>query len=171
MAQPTTLEIAPMFEAYGAACFEAQHLEGSLRILLLLAEEYLKAHPPKRVAPSSIETEGAQRTLGNLFKAAREKEYFTEAEKKIINKAIKERNFVIHSYWDKRAALSVRPEGRRWVIENLNELRELFRSATAILNSLINKYLAERNVSVEYYAEKATEVWESDTVPPSTLLH
>lgn len=170
MAEPTKQEIAPMFEAYGAACYEAQHLESSLRLLLCLVQEHTKV-AARHAASSLIESEKMQRTLGDLFKAAQDKEYFTEVERSKINKAIKERNFVVHSYWDKRIQYSIKPEGRSWVVLDLNEHRELFRSATAIINSLIDRYLNEYGVSVEHFAEKTSEIWESETKPPSSLLH
>lgn len=118
-----------------------------------------------------IGTDEAQRTLGDLFKATQKKEYFTEAERKKINKAIKERNFLIHSYWNKRIEYAVKPEGREWLIHNLDELRDLIRSSTAIVNSLIDHYLEQYGVNVQYFADKTTEVWKSDSEPPTELLH
>lgn len=171
MAEPTKQEIAPMFEAYGAACYEAQHLERSLRLLLFLVQKHTKNNVSRNLVSCTLESEETLRTLGELFKAAQEKEYFTDAERKKINKTIKERNFIVHSYWDKRIQLALKPEGRIWIVSNLNELRELFRSATAIINSLIDKYLTEYGVSVKYFAEKTTEIWESESKPPSSLLH
>ena len=170
MPEPKKEEIAPLFEAYGAACYEAQHLEGALKLLLIIIAEKQQARSASK-SDSVIGSAETNKTLGDLFKDARNKEYFTSAEQKTINRAIKERNFLIHSYWNKRIQYSLTPKGRSWLVQNMTELRDLMRTATTIVNSLIDKYLEQYGVSVEYFASKTEEVWESDLEPPPGLLH
>src|SRR5690606_12000338 len=126
-------EIAPLFEAYGAACYEAQHLEGALKLLLGIIAEKQQAYTTK--AGPSFDVVELKSPLGDLFKDAKKKEYFTPAEEKTLNKAIKERNFLIHLYWKKRIEYSFTPKGRVWLVQNMTELGELMRTSTAIVNS------------------------------------
>jgi len=171
MASPTKREIAPMFEAYGAACFEAQHLERSLRLLMAMIEARGQKRDVKNEPSPTALMRERNVTLVDLFKVAQGKEYFTDAEKKAINNAIKERNFVVHSYWDKKIALGVTPAGRQWIIANLNQLRALFRNASLLISSLLDKHLAEYGLDVQYFSDKTDELWKSGMTPPASLLH
>ena len=64
-------EMKPLFEAYGAACFEGQHLERTLQLLLLLIQEQDKREGKQTIEGDfRIDSEEANRTLGELFAQA-----------------------------------------------------------------------------------------------------
>ena len=58
------------------------------------------------------------------------------------------------------------PEGREWVVSNLDELREVIRSGGAIVNSLIDRYLEQYGISVDFFTELAAQTWQADSEPP-----
>ncbi len=156
-----------MMLAYGNACYAAQALEVSLTGLLNTLEMY---NIVKGVKNKSIDSENTSRVLGNLFKEAQKKEYFTNAEKNKINRAIKERNHLIHGYWKEKITYAYKKKGREWIIKNIEEIHELIAQANDIVASLEKKYLDE--LGVTDYVEAVTEnIWESDYEPPNDLLH
>lgn len=99
-------------------------------------------------------------------------EYFTPAEVKLLNDAIRERNFVVHGYFDKQHAfLLTTAEGRRWLVDNLHEIRDLLHSANRIVVSLCDRYWAEYGLDMETLKAYANELWETGSTPPVKLLH
>lgn len=162
MTKPNDEELGPVFRAYGAACFSAQNLEGTLRFLLVLNA----AHEKKRFTTDVIkliESETAKNTLRELFDAASRSEYFTDIEKRTVQNAIKKRNSLIHSYWDSQITNLSSPDGRARVVDDLYRARDIIRKANSILTSLNDRYLAEYNLSTEKLKEKANEAWQGDT--------
>lgn len=162
MTKPNEEELGPVFRAYGAACFSAQNLEGTLRFLLVLNA----AHEKKRFTTDVIklvESETAKNTLRELFDAASRSEYFTDIEKRTVQNAIKKRNSLIHSYWDSQITNLSSPDGRARVVDDLYRARDIIRKANSIVTSLNDRYLAEYNLNTEKLKEKANEAWQSDT--------
>jgi len=161
MPKPREEDLGPVFRAYGAACFSAQNLESTLRFLLVLHA----AHQKKRFTPDVIrlvESETAKNTLWELFDVAYRKEYFTDIERQAVLNAIKKRNLLIHSYWDKNTSLLATPDGREQVTNDLYATREYLRKANAIVISLNDRYLADYNLSTASLKEKANEAWQPE---------
>jgi hypothetical protein len=170
MPQPTSEDLNPVFRAYGEACFMAQTLEGALRMLLVHATGFEKGRMSMDIV-RFVESETARDTLRRLFDKAKEKEYFTSAEHKKINRAIELRNFLVHGYWDKHALLLSKRDGRQWITEDLEDARDSLHEANGIVTSLCDKYLAEHGLSMESVKRMANSTWEGASEPPNELLH
>jgi len=107
-------DMAPIWEAYGKACFQCQNLESSFRFLLILNASKDTGEVISNIAVESVETETSQYTLNKIFRLAQEKEYFKRNEITMLIKANKTRNKVIHNYWNDRSNIEkmMTPEGR-----------------------------------------------------------
>ncbi len=170
MTGPTKEDLDPVLRAFGSACFQAQNLEGAFRMLLVLkAAQKNQKYDIETIR--DVESATAASTLRSLFQAAKQAEYFTPAEERMLNKAIKERNFVIHGYFDKYATLLAKVEGRQWLVKNLHEIRDLLHSANYVVVSLCDRYLTEQGMGMEALKSYADTLWESGTMPPEELFH
>ena len=145
------LEMLPVFEAYGKACFTAQMLESTLRFLLVLNESNQDDQLITQEAILNIEESTKKYTLNKLFRFAQEKEYFTSREKSILIKANQDRNYIIHNFWnDQDNLLSIQTKkGKIKIINKLLKYSKSFWEADKITVSLIDKYLAEYNLSTD----------------------
>ena len=170
MASSKEKELGPIFRAYGAACYSAQNLESTLRFLLVL----YAAHEKKRFTPDVIrlvESETATSTLRDLFEKARQREYFTDIEARVVLNAIKQRNLLIHNYWDKQVFLLANKKGRGQVKDDLYRIRDYLVKANAIVISLNDHYLKQYSIGAESLnteglKKRADEAWQNDNDEP-----
>ena len=168
MGEPVKTNMSPLFEAYGAACYWAQHLERSFRLLLLMFKE--KKGRADLVVSTPLDTEEGLRALGNLFKDAQGKGYCTEADHKQFIKAIHDRNTLVHAYWDKKFLSITTPEGRQQIIGDLAETRMTIRYAAKMADSLVDKKIEEYGISLNSLASRAAHEWEGDQDKMNRLL-
>lgn len=164
-------EIAPLFEAFGAAVFEGQHLEHGLGLLLVLINYVLKAQG-KAAARLTVDSPAAPKTIGKLFEEVQVFEYLTEAERKLIQKGVRSRNVLVHSYWkNERIAATTTPAGRKWLLQDLNRIRQDCRKAGRLVDSFIDEYLAKAGTSLDKLSRPLWDKWQSDTEVPPEVLH
>lgn len=141
-------ELSPLFELYGSVVYDASHLEHGVELLLQLIANYQKKQLPSDAA-ESLNSPSPNATLGALFAALKERKYLTDAESKIISKAIKDRNFLIHSWWwGDRLKATLTPSGRKWLLSELAKIKDQIRKAGKIVDSLIDSYLKDYNVQL-----------------------
>lgn len=163
-------DIAPVYEALGAAIFEAQHLENGLYLLLRLMDE--KASQGKPADPVLIDSPDAPQTIGQLFREVRMRKYLTNAEKTAIHDGVRERNALIHAYWGKkRTPALMTPTGRSWIVKDLDRIREVCRKAGRIVDSIIDRFLKDSGASLHDLSSPLWESWESGEEPPPDVLH
>lgn len=163
-------DIAPAYEALGAATFEAQHLENGLYLLLRLIDEIQSQGKPAN--PPSLDSPDAPQTIGQLFREVRMRKYLTNAEKSAIQDGVRERNALIHAYWgEKRTLALMTPAGRSWIVKDLNRIREVCRKAGRIVDSIIDRYLKEYGASLQSLSNPLWESWQSGEEPPPDVLH
>ena len=160
--------MTPLFEAYGAACFWAQHLERSFKILLLMARS--TEHQTALFVSTPLDTEEGLLALGKFFKGAQEKALLTEIEHKVINKAISDRKTLIHAYWDKKSLMMLTPQNRQQIIDDLAQIRKSIRYAVKITNSLIDKKLKKHRNSLKGLDSAIWQEWENDQEKMGKLL-
>ena len=163
-------DIGSLIFAYGDAAFEANHLENGLSLVLNLMREYDKKRFSRR-AVESLSTTDAPKTLGRLFEAVNGKERFSREQKKLISRAIRERNFLIHDYWKARIRMTLSKEGRAWVIKDLARIRDLLCEANKIIDALAARYLREFHINFDDLDFMVEGLWESEAEPPKRLLH
>lgn len=167
--------IAPVFEAFGAAVFEAQLLEHGLGLLLKVIdhERQKEGLPPGKV---DFDRPGAPKTIGKLFQEVRAVEYLTDAERKSIEKGVKMRNFLIHAYWasdGSRVKAMLTARGREWLVEDLDRIRETCRKADRLVSKFVDQYLAKYGTSIGALSEPLWQQFETDVneEPPDDVLH
>ena len=165
-------DIAPLFEAFGAAVFEAQLLEHGLKLLLkgIDLEREKEGRPPRMV---NLDSPDASKTVGQLFREVMSAEYLTDAEHKIISRGIKERNFLVHSYWGHKPTLAMLTvEGRKWLVNDLQRIREACRKAGRLVSTLIDGYLGRMyESSMDELSAPLWEQFESSQDPPIESFH
>jgi hypothetical protein len=160
----------PVYVELGAALFEAQHLEAGLSLLLKVMDEKSKRGRGAVAAP--LDSPDAPQTIGQLFREVRLRKYLTDAERTSIQAGVKERNFLIHGYWDEKHTLALtKPAGRAWLVKDLDRIREVCRRAGRIVDSIIDRYLKESGTSLHELSRPLWESWEPGIEPPPDVLH
>jgi len=142
-------DLIPLFYAFGAAVFEGQHLEHGLQLLLALIDHELEVRGKSRVR-LNVDSPTAHKKLGQLFDEVQQFEYLTDAERKIIQKGLKTRNFLVHAYWKhERIKQGNTLAGRKAIFAELDELREVCRKAGRLVDSFIDQHLAKAGTSLD----------------------
>jgi hypothetical protein len=163
-------DITPVFEALGAAVFEAQHLERGLFLLITLMDE--KSGQGKSRDPAPLDRPEAPKTIGLLFREVRMRKYLIDAEKKAISDGVRERNGLIHSYWNgKRTPALMTPAGRAWLVNDLDRIRGVCYKAGRIVDSIVDRYLKDYGASLDGLSSQLLEIWEPGSTPPPEVLH
>jgi hypothetical protein len=157
-------DIAPLFEAFGAAVFEGQHLEHGLQLLLALIDHKIQAQGKFRIR-LKVDSTTAHKKLGQLFDEVKQFEYLTDAERRIIQTGLKTRNFLVHSYWNgERIKEGTTIAGRRAIVKELSRLREECRKAGRLVDSFIDQHLTKAGTSLDKESRPLWDQWQSDEV-------
>jgi hypothetical protein len=146
-------DLIPVFAEFGGAVHMAQRLEFGLELLLAFAAKYDQAQFTKSIV-NRLSSKDAEKTLGELFHGVKESEYLTRAEKKIIRKAIKERNVLVHSYLIDKGELLLTPDGRAEVVKDIGRIQKNIIRADGIIESLIDRYLLEYDTNIDEIMEQ-----------------
>jgi len=155
-------DLIPLFYAFGAAVFEGQHLEHGLQLLLALIDHELEVRGKSRVR-LNVDSPTAHKKLGQLFDEVQQFEYLTDAERKIIQKGLKTRNFLVHAYWKhERIKQGNTLAGRKAIFAELDELREVCRKAGRLVDSFIDQHLAKAGTSLDELSRPLWDQWQSD---------
>lgn len=165
------MEMAPIFEAYGKACYVCQNLESSFRFLLICnASKSTNAEISKTAI--DVETETAQFTLNKLFRLAQEKEYFTKKDISILIKANRTRNHVIHHYWNENNVNKMMTsEGRLSLKSDLEKITSEIQDADRIMVSLIDNYLIEYGLTTKILKAMAAQTYEEGSFDIPRIKH
>jgi uncharacterized protein YutE (UPF0331/DUF86 family) len=153
--------VVPVFAEFGGVVYTAQRLEFGLTLLLAFAVKFDEATIEKSTV-DRLSTKDAEKTLGELWHAVKKSEYVTRAEQKKIRKAIKERNMLVHSYLVDKGELLLTPEGRTEMLRDIRRIQNLLRKADEIVESLVDRYLAEHDVDLEEITRQLDTLWIDD---------
>lgn len=167
MSEPRREELTPLFAEFGHACQQAQLLEDSLRLLLLVGREYAENfHVSDEALRDPVNTEGI-RSLGALFQTVLRVEQFGKGQQREIWRAVGVRNSLVHAYWThERADRVMTPQGRLAMIAELEEIWRILREATGIVDEIIDTYLAAYGTSMKSFRDRAGFMWVSDNTLP-----
>ncbi|MCG8435511.1 MAG: hypothetical protein MJA83_15930 [Gammaproteobacteria bacterium] len=155
-------DLQPVFAEFGACVQVAQVLEYGLSLLIIFAAKQKGGKfEPKPI--SAMDSKEADQTLGELFSVARTKEYFTDAEVKMVFRAIRERNTLVHRYMVDKVEELLNPEGRARLIKDIQERRKVLETANEIVESLINRYLEEHGTNMEALKEQVESFYDEDS--------
>jgi len=155
---PEQAELTPIYAEFGAAVHDTQVLEFGLVLLMALATRYDDAHFTSE-AVKALSSAHAGKTLGEIFKSVRKKEYFTSPERKAIHKAIRLRNELVHRFMVDKVEQILSPEGRHALQEELHGIREAVQAADRIIASLLDRYLEEYGTSLEELQDYASDLF------------
>ncbi len=161
MAADFTTDTDPVLLAYGQACFAAQALESSIRLLLVVNSSAKTKLAVSPTVLSEIEAETMRDAIYTLFSRALAVEYFTAAEEKQIKAAMRTRNYLIHEFWARHVARMATPDGRRFLIGKLHEIQLELVAAERILASLIDRYLGEHGLDLQQLQELALSQYQA----------
>jgi hypothetical protein len=130
-----------VFAHAGLALYFAQVFEESLIVYLASTTLKEKGHPHTHDEYIEIDSVFRARTLGSLIRDAKQKFSFTDDEAKIIDLALKDRNYLAHHFFKDHATKWTTENGRDFLIEHLESYKEHFEIATdAIDRHLVNVY-------------------------------
>lgn len=172
MAEPTRTELKPIFGMFGAAVYQAQQLEHGMQLLLqIMDEQRQRAGKPPRQRPD-LDAPDAPRTAGRLLDELEAATHLTDAERKAIQAGIRKRNFLVHSYWHgDRVLAMLTVKGRQWLVADLDQVREVCRKASRIVDGLINDCLRDYGVTIDQLSEPLFRQYQGDQDVPPEVLH
>lgn len=172
MTEPTRAELEPVFGMFGVAVHQAQQLEHGLQLLLQLIDmQRQQAGKPPRQRPD-LDAPDAPRTAGRLLEELDAATHLTDAERKAIRAGIRQRNFLVHSYWHgDRIEAMLTVKGRRWLVDDLDGVREVCRKASRIVDGLINDCLRDYGVTIDQLSEPRFREYQGDQDVPPEVLH
>lgn len=153
--------VVPVYAEFGGAIHTAQRLEFGLTLLLAFAVKFDEATIDKSTV-DRLSTRDAEKTLGELWYAVKKSEYVTRAEQKQIRKAIKERNMLVHNYLVDKSESLLTPKGRDEMLADIRRIQNLLRKADEIVESLVDRYLAEHEVDLDVIAKELDSLWIDD---------
>ena len=160
-----------LFELYGAAIFEAQHLERGIGLLLDLMKTYEHQVFPDD-ALSSISGPKPYKTLKPLFNTLLEKHQFSDADQTLLNHAIEKRNLLVHRYWSgARMEAVATSKGSEWLEADLRKLHQQMRDAGRLIDRIIDAYLSMYSTSLDQLVNTFESQWEDGDYPPEQTLH
>lgn len=146
-----TEEIKEVLATFGAAALAAQSLERQLAITLATA-----LAPDGRVQSVQQYDELLQayfhRTAGQLGNLVNGSGSALLDLKEDIKQAVQRRNFLMHHYFWDRAVAFTSSEGRKQMIEELSDIRNLFEAVDARLTLMASEWGTERGVTADDYA-------------------
>lgn len=153
--------VVPVFAEFGGAVHIAQRLEFGLTLLLAFAVKFDEAVIGKTTV-ERLSTKNAEQTLGELWHAVKKSEYLTKPEQNAIRKAIKERNVLVHSYFMDKGESLLTEEGRSEMIGEIRGMQASLMKADEIVESLVDRYLAEHDVDVDEIMKQLDSLWSDD---------
>mgnify|MGYP000619210644 CR=1 FL=1 len=149
-------DLAPLFEAYGAACFQAQHLEHGLLLLLKILQRPALGKKP---------------TLGKLIKHAKDLKLFTSEDSRSLRSALELRNNLVHGYWHQDKVLNMRDAHTRSSIKReLEAYQADLRVASALIDGVIDSLLIHWGESLVGFGDAAIKDWQTDIAYAEKLL-
>jgi len=163
-------DLTEIMSEFAYAVHAAQMLEYGLGILLtqIAVNQRIEfTDGPKQAFRKGKEI----KSLAAIFKAVREKEYFTPAEENEIWAAINLRNDFVHSFLVDRGIQLANPNDRQSVLDEISAVRATLLKAGEIVDHLINKYLAEYGMSIEDAIAKADKKWGSESLVRNKHIH
>lgn len=170
MPEPTVQELAPIFYEYGLAVFNCHLLEECIDLLLRVIDEE-RHRQGLSLRPIPIDSRSTK-TIGVLFTEVLAVEYFTDTERRLIQKAIQTRNLLVHAYWDKRVMqATLTPAGRAWLVDDLDKKKVQLRDADRLVTKFVNDYFAKYGETVESLSANSFNEYVNDEGPPDEVLH
>lgn len=155
-------DLAPLWHAFGAAVFEGQHLEHGLQLLLKLIDHDLTAKGKSRVR-LNIDSPQAHQKMGDIFDEVQLFRHFTDAERKIVQKGLKTRNFLVHAYWQGNRVVEMSTsDGRAGAVAELDRLREQCRKAGRLVDSFVDEQLSKAGTSLRELSASVEDRWQND---------
>ena len=139
---PESEQVREVYAHYGLAMYWAQCLEQSIFQHLLFFDHFPKAlktyTTPENWAEEfdRYEVRELSQTMGKLIRRLREVGQPTESVEVALAKALKSRNWLAHGYFADRAIEFTDSEGRQDMIEELDELRDSYRSCAEELDAV-----------------------------------
>lgn len=110
-----------------------------------------------------VDSPTAHKKLGQLFDEVQMFEHVTDAERKIIQKGLKTRNYLVHAYWKhERVKEATTLAGRKAIFAELDQLREVCRKAGRLVDAFIDQHLAKAGTSLDQLSRPLWDQWQSD---------
>jgi hypothetical protein len=162
-------EITPIMAAFGLAVFEGQNFEHGLGHLLWIIDEELKKEGRK---PLNDDIDKIRITSGQLFRRVKKVEVLSDKEIEVIQRGIDDRNYLVHHYWKNENMLATAtPDGRKKILEDLDDRRENCRQARRLVGKLIDAYLVKYGTSISALSSPFVEQWINDEQTFNDKLH
>jgi hypothetical protein len=147
-------QVGPIAEQVGAVVQTSQQMEMGICLSITL----LKQLDSEVFTDSEFETEMnlfGKKTLGALIKEFKKHIDFDKQAEEALKLALKERNYIIHSFYNDQIESFLTPEGRKNALERVREARHRIHPGYTILDSAVNSLLALSGLSLAEITKQA----------------
>jgi hypothetical protein len=139
---PESNHIREVYAHYGLAMYWAQCLEQSIFQHLLFFDHFPKAIQTCTTAEHWVaaidryEARELKQTMGRLIYRLREAGQTTSSIEQLLDRALKNRNWLAHAYFSDRAVDFMSPGGRERMLEELGALKDHFVSTASEIDEI-----------------------------------
>eukprot|EP01034_Spumella_vulgaris_P037931 gene37931-46805_t len=168
---PESHHVREVYAHYGLAMYWAQCLEQSIFQHLLFFDHFPKAVKTYAtaedwvVAMDRYEARELKQTMGRLIYRLREAGQITFSTEQLLDRALKNRNWLAHAYFSDRAVDFMSPGGRDRMLEELGALKDNFVSTAKEIDEITMPVAQRYGLTAEKLAEIEAQLlagqWEA----------
>lgn len=161
---PESEQVREVYAYYGLAMYWAQCLEQSIFQHLLFVDHFPRAIASYTTAEAwaqefdRYEARELSQTMGKLIRRLHEAGQPTEGLEQLLAEALKKRNWLAHGYFSDRAIELTLPTGREDMLNELEDLRDIFQKCTARLDAVTLPLARKLGLTEEKLAEVEAEM-------------
>ena len=148
-----------VYAYYGLAMYRAQCVEQSIIQLLIFCDLYEKEANSKHTQEEweakfdTFDQEVSDKTMGRLIGHLKSLNVLQATTESLLAKALKERNFLAHSYFQAKAIDFMNESGRNKMVTGLEKSIELFNQVEDILEPITMSVAAKYGLTKEVLAD------------------
>ncbi|MGI2178423.1 hypothetical protein [Shewanella frigidimarina] len=155
-----------VYAYYGLAMYRAQCVEQSIIQMLIFCDLYERMSKPQicreewEAKFDSFDKEVSDKTMGRLIGHLKSLNVIQPSTEQLLASALKERNFLAHSYFPAKAMDFMSEPGRNEMISGLEKSIELFNQVENILNPLTMTIAAKYGLTEEVLVDIQNQALE-----------
>jgi len=149
--------VKEVYAHYGLALYQVQCVERALCILLA-SEKAPNVKSITKYDYDNILNTLFKNTLGGLIRKMQKDIKITDDFEKNIEKALEKRNWLTHNYFWERAGHFMTPEGRNFMLKELQEISSFFECLDNYLVKIIDEWAKKNSLTTEFLEKQMTKL-------------